>query len=1041
MEIDEDFEILNNESNAENLNTIKNEIHNLIRTEHMNIEEKHKIINLIKQYPEIIKREQDLLTATDLITHKILTTDEEPVYARNYRYPQIFKEDVKIEIEKLLKNKIIQPSNSPYNSPVWVVPKKPDASGKRKIRMVIDYRKLNLKTQDDRYPLPNIEDLFGKIGRATYFSAIDLASGFHQIKLDKDSIQKTAFSTEDGHYEFLRLPFGLKNSPPSFQRAMNLIFANLENVLVYMDDIIVFSDNLEEHLKHLKTVFERLKNHNLKIQLDKTEFFKKELLFLGHIISKEGIKPNPIKLEAIKNFPIPKTVKQIKQFLGLTGYYRKMIKGYAKIAKPITAMLKLDTKINTSDPEYLKAIETLKNMLINEPILQLPDFNKQFILTTDASNYAIGAVLSQNFEGKDLPISFASRTLNKHEERLSTIEKELLAIVWACKHFRPYIYGRKTLINSDHKPLQYLHNMKEPSAKILRWKCQLADYDLEIKYIKGKTNYVADALSRNPPQELNVLNRDEILERFLASPNNPQFNNINDNELEELTQQLNEDLMRNNNNDNNNNDNDSFVTIHSQISSNDQIYIVDDPNKFLNVEKYQIIIKRGNPNRNKNEKIFKTKTRLTWYTAWPYSNDLEENCIEFLQPNITYGVYCSDKTLQLETKMLDQIFNKFQGIIEDKFPTVKIKRYYKVLEDIEDRNDQIELIINQHCGKTCHRGINDVHLNLKKKYYWPAMLTEITNYINNCEICKRVKYDRNPPRPEYQITPTPEKPFDKLQMDTLFYDNKQIFTIIDCFSKKLSAYEINNTNGIEIINKLKEYLSNFPAPIEIQADNGTEFANKGIENFLKYNNIKIHFTTPHHHNSNGLINRAHSTLIEIMNIIKSKDKNITITNLIRTALIAYNNTPNKNLKLTPNEITFGITKHTEESQQLILEQNTENYHKEKLIIQNAIKQMIEKEKELRTESLNKNRENIVIPQGEIYVRTNTRNKAKDKFKKVTYDNKSKTIKTKKNKNIKLHPSQMKRPNKTNKKILRSRQTIENDTSNPSNSPRPGPSGL
>jgi hypothetical protein len=431
MEIDDDFEIVETQRNAKQIREIKNEIPSLLRTNHMNEEEKNTILNLVLEYPEIIIREKDNLTATKLLKHKINTKTDTPIYTRNYRYPQIYKNDVKIEIDKLLKNKIIRHSNSPYNSPIWVVPKKADASGKRKIRMVIDYRKLNNETIDDKFPLPNIEDLFGKIGRANYFSAIDLASGFHQIELEEDSIPKTAFSTEDDHFGFLRMPFRLKNAPPTFQRAMNIIFSNVPHELVYMDDIIIFSDNLNEHVKHLRQVFELLKKHNLRMQLDKTEFCKRELLFLGHIISEEGIKPNPQKLKAIREFPIPKTTKQIKQFLGLTGYYRKMIKNYAKIARPITAMLRNDMKINPEDHEYVKAINELKTMLQNNPILKLPDFNKQFTLTTDASNYTIGAVLSQNFDNRDLPIAYASRTLNKHEERLSTIEKELLAIIWA----------------------------------------------------------------------------------------------------------------------------------------------------------------------------------------------------------------------------------------------------------------------------------------------------------------------------------------------------------------------------------------------------------------------------------------------------------------------------------------------------------------------------------------------------------------------------------------------------------------------------------
>lgn len=1014
MDIDEDFEIHRNSNDPNtNLDEIKTEVPKLIRTGHMNAEEKEEIIALIKKYPEIIKRDQDLLTATDLIKHKIRTNDENPVYSRNYRYPQYFREDVKIEIEKLLKNKIIRPSNSPYNSPVWVVPKKMDASGKRKIRMVIDYRKLNNKTIDDKFPLPNIEDLFGKIGQANYFSTIDLASGFHQIEMEIESIPKTAFSTEDGHYEFLRMPFGLKNAPPTFQRAMNILFSCLPNVLVYMDDIIIFSNNLHEHIKHLESVFKILKKHLLKIQLDKTEFFKRELLFLGHIISKDGIKPNPAKLESIKSFAIPQNQKQIKQFLGLTGYYRKMIPGYAKIAKPLTAALRTDARIDLSNKDYIESFETLKSLLQNEPILQLPDFKKQFILTTDASNYAIGSVLSQNVNGKDLPISYASRTLNKHEEKLSTIEKELLAIVWACKHFRPYIYGRKILINSDHKPLQYLHNMKDPSAKILRWKCQLADYDIDIKYITGKTNVVADALSRIS-KEPTISDADPIKDLNNQITKYPDYslNAISDRDNENTSNQQDpkDDFIGNNADDR-----DSLITQHSQESSHNQIYLVDDPNKIINVENNQIIINRGNPSNNSIKKLHSTKNRFIWYTNYPYSNNLLELCKENLKPNTTYGVYCSDKAVKLKDQILDQIFLEFQRIIETDFPSIIIKRYYKIVDDIENTDEQKDHIANQHVSKTCHRGINDVYYNLRIKCYWPRMLAQITDYVNNCDTCKRIKYDRAPLKPKFNITLTPSQPFESLQIDTFFYNNHKILTIIDCFSKKLYGYLLKNTTGQEIIKCLRNYFSSFPIPNRIQSDNGPEFKNKSVENFLSYHKIDTHYTTPNYSNSNGLINRAHNTLLELMNIItseKSPDK-ISVTETLELSLIAYNNTPNKTLNLTPNEITFGQT--NKETSNIILEAQVEKYHQSRELINKSIKKLIEFEKSERTEKLNLNRETVSIPDGNIYVKTNYKHKNKPKYRPTKYSTVTKKILTR-GRLSKVHPTLIKRPH-TNKKII------------------------
>lgn len=250
---------------------------------------------------------------------------------------------------------------------------------------MIDYRKLNQKTVDDKYPLPNITEILDKLGRATYFTTLDLASGFHQIEIEVEDIPKTAFSTEGGHYEFRRMPFGLKNAPSTFQRVMDNVLRGLQNetCMVYLDDIIIYNTSLEEHVSKLKAIFERLRLNNFKIQLDKSEFLQKTVQYLGHIITPDGVKPNPDKIAAVKNFPTPRNAKEIKSFLGLVGYYRKFIKDFAKITKPMTRCLKKNAKIEHTE-EFMSAFDTCKNILINAPILQYPDFTKPFILTTDA---------------------------------------------------------------------------------------------------------------------------------------------------------------------------------------------------------------------------------------------------------------------------------------------------------------------------------------------------------------------------------------------------------------------------------------------------------------------------------------------------------------------------------------------------------------------------------------------------------------------------------------------------------------------------------
>lgn len=484
-------------------NSRYNEIIKIFKLDHLNNEERIAIENSIKRNADCFHLPEESLEFTNVLQHRIPTNDNIPIHTRQYRFPPVHKEEIDRQVKTLLDQNIIKPSESPYNTPVWIVPKKPDSKGNKKWRMVLDFRALNEKTIGDAYPLPNITDILDQLGGAKYFSVFDLASGFHQIKMHPDDSHKTAFSTPHGHYEFDRMPFGLKNAPATFQRLMDRVLTGMQGIeiFVYLDDIVLYASSLREHEIKFEKLANKLREANLKLQPDKCEFLRKEVTYLGHVISENGVHPDPEKIKAVKNFPIPKNPKNIKQFLGLAGYYRKFIEGFSNIAKPLTNLLKNGVEFKWTQKEQ-DSFNTLKNMLCEEPILQYPDFSKPFVVTTDASGTAIGAILSQGPIGKDRPISYASRVLNDAEKNYSTIEKELLAIVYAVKHFRPYLYGKRFILVTDHKPLSWLHKAKDPTSRLARWKIKLAEYDYEIVYKAGKTNVNADALSRNPVEQI-----------------------------------------------------------------------------------------------------------------------------------------------------------------------------------------------------------------------------------------------------------------------------------------------------------------------------------------------------------------------------------------------------------------------------------------------------------------------------------------------------------------------------------------------------------
>jgi len=403
------------------------------------------------------------------------------------------QEELKNQLETLKEKGFIRPSKSPFGAPVLFVKKKDGT-----LRMVVDYRRLNDITVKNNYPLPLIDELFDQLGQAKYFSSMDMVSGYWQQRIAEKDIEKTAFTTKFGHFEFRVLPFGLKNAPSSFMAMVNDILRPYLNkfVLAYLDDVLIFSKTKQEHLEHLRLVFDLLRTHRLYAKPKKCDFLKGEIDFLGHKVTQQGISTSENKTQAIQDWPSPSNLSQVRSFLGLATFYQKFVKDFSSIAIPLTNLLKKDTPFSWGEEEE-EAFRSLKVALTTAPVLRIIDPSLPFTLETDASDQAIGAVLSQEEDGEIRPTAFTSRKLSPAETRYPIHEKELLAIIHALRHWRHYLLDSKIKVYTDHHSLKFFQKQATVSQRQARWLDILGEYDLDIIYKPGKSNVVADALSRS----------------------------------------------------------------------------------------------------------------------------------------------------------------------------------------------------------------------------------------------------------------------------------------------------------------------------------------------------------------------------------------------------------------------------------------------------------------------------------------------------------------------------------------------------------------
>ncbi|KAL0537102.1 hypothetical protein IC582_026072 [Cucumis melo] len=449
---------------------------------------------VLRDYPDVFPEELPGLLPHREIEFTIeLEPGTVPISRAPYRMAPAELKELKVQLQELLDKGFIRPSDG-------------------SMCLCIDYRELNKVTVKNRYPLPRIDDLFGQLQGATVFSKIDLRSGYHQLRIKDGDVPKTAFRSRYGHYEFIVMSFGLTNAPTVFMDLMNRMFREFLDtfVIVFIDDILIYSKTEVEHDEHLRMVLQTLWDNKLFAKFSKCEFWLKQVSFLGHVVSKAGVSVDPAKIEAVTSWPRPSTVSEVRSFLGLAGYCRQFVEKFSRIATPLTQLTRKGAPFIWSKA-CEDSFQSLKQKLVTAPVLTVPDGSGSFVIYSDASKKGLGCVLMQ--QGK--VVAYASRQLKSHEQNYPTHDLELAAMVFALKIWRHYLCGEKIQIFTDHKSLKYFFTQKELNMRQRRWLELVKDYDCEILYHPGKANLVADALSRKVSHSAALITRQAPLHRDL----------------------------------------------------------------------------------------------------------------------------------------------------------------------------------------------------------------------------------------------------------------------------------------------------------------------------------------------------------------------------------------------------------------------------------------------------------------------------------------------------------------------------------------------
>jgi len=813
--------------------------------------------NLLLEFQDIFSRGPHDLGRTGVTKYKINTGNAPPVRQHPRRLPFAQREEAFKAVEEMHAQGIIEPSTSPWASP-----------GKKKdggTRFCVDYRKLNELTKKDSYPLPRVDTTLDALSGSSWFSILDLKSGYWQVEVEEQGREKTAFTAGNGLWQFNVMAFGLCNASATFERLMDNILGDLR-CLVYLDDMIAHTKTFELELQRLTRIFSRLRVANLKLNPKKCELFRRRVKFLGHVVSEEGVATDPEKVVVVTNWPLPQNVKDVRSFLGLCTYYRRFVPAFADIARPLHKLTEKGQPF-TWTKECDSSFHRLKEALASASVLAYPESEDPFVLDTDASNVGIGAVLSQVHQGHERVIAYYSQALSKPERNYCTTRRELLAIVKAIDHFHPYLYGRKFTIRTDHASLQWLLNFKNPEGQIARWLDKLQTYDFRIVYRTGRSHQNADVLSRRPCFETNCKHcqhqeEKDGTENTTSMPND-RVVNVTQTQVSGGPQSQSASSVREG----------------KEVKGMDQPE--DEQLSPLQLQTHQM----------------EDKTVCHILGCKEAGKRPEWASISHLN-SITKAYWAQWDSLAVK-----------EGVLYHRWELTELGKVTWQL--VLPKGLRISVLKKLHDNPVGGQlGVFKTLAKVRERFYWIYCRRDVEEWCQRCDLCAARKGPRVKQRSPLQLYNVGE-PMERVAIDVLGplpetdQGNKYILIAMDYFSKWPEAYALPNQEAVTVADVLvSQFFSRFGVPGELHSDQGQNFESSVFQEVCTLLGIHKTRTTALHPQSDGMVERYNRT-IEAQLATFFQDHQKDWDRHLPLLLMSYRSAVHETTKFTPAMLMFG----------------------------------------------------------------------------------------------------------------------------------------